>query len=92
MKHEKWSCPKCSHKEYDLDQMRVAGSFWTKIFNIQNIKYTTVSCTKAPIRNFLRTSQLQGLQMYLTSLPTNYFMYVCDFKPHIRGFFCFYTS
>ena len=24
MKHEKWSCPKCSHREYDLDEMRVA--------------------------------------------------------------------
>ena len=29
MKHEKWSCPKCSHREYDLDEMRVTGSFWT---------------------------------------------------------------
>ena len=45
MKHEKWSCPKCSHREYDLDEMRVAGSFWTKIFNIQNKKYSAVSCT-----------------------------------------------
>ena len=24
MKHEKWSCPKCSHIQYDLDEMRVA--------------------------------------------------------------------
>ena len=88
MKHEKWSCPKCSHKEYDLDEMRVAGSFWTKIFNIQNKKYTSVSCTKCSYTEFLRTSQLQGLQMYLTSLPPNYFLYVCDIKPHIRGVFC----
>ena len=46
MKHEKWSCPKWSHKEYDLAEMRVAGSFWTKIFDIQNKKYSAVSCTK----------------------------------------------
>ena len=46
IKHEKWSCPKCSHKEYDLGEMRVAGSFWTKIFDIQNKKYSAVSYTK----------------------------------------------
>ena len=46
IKHEKWSCPKWSHKEYDLAEMRVAGSFWTKIFDIQNKKYSAVSCTK----------------------------------------------
>jgi len=71
MKHEKWSCPKWSHKEYDLAEMRVAGSFWTKIFDIQNKKYSAVSCTKCSYTEFFRTSQLQSLQMYLTFLPTN---------------------
>ena len=54
MKHEKWSCPKCSHREYDLDEMRVAGSFWTKIFNIQNKKYSAVSCTKCSYTDFFK--------------------------------------
>ena len=31
MQHEKWQCPKCNHKEYDVGEMRVAGGFWTKI-------------------------------------------------------------
>ena len=52
MKHEKWSCPKCSHKEYDLGEVRVAGSFWAKIFDIQNKKYTSVSCTKCSYTDF----------------------------------------
>jgi len=70
MKHEKWSCPKCSHREYDLDEMRVAGSFWTKIFNIQNKSIVQCHAQSVPIRIFLRISQLQSLQMYLTFLPT----------------------
>lgn len=46
MQHKNWACPKCNHKEYQLDQIRVAGSFWAKIFNIQNKKYAAVSCLK----------------------------------------------
>ena len=61
MKHEKWSCPKCNHKEYDLDEMRVAGSFWTKIFNIQNKQYTSVSCTKCSYTEFFKDQPASGL-------------------------------
>ena len=46
MQHENRSCPKCDHKEYKVGEIRVAGSFWTKIFNVQNKKYASVSCSK----------------------------------------------
>ena len=39
MQHENLSCPKCNHKEYEVGEIRVTGSFWTKIFNVQNKKY-----------------------------------------------------
>jgi len=35
MQHEKWSCPNCNEKNYELGEIRVTGSFWSKIFNIQ---------------------------------------------------------
>ncbi len=38
MQHENWLCPKCNHKEYEVGEIRVTGSFWTKIFNVQNKK------------------------------------------------------
>ena len=43
MQHHNWSCPKCSNKDFEAGEMRVTGSFWTKIFNIQNKKYSSVS-------------------------------------------------
>ena len=43
MQHENWSCPKCDHKEYEVGENRVAGSFWSKIFNVQNKKYALVT-------------------------------------------------
>ena len=52
MKHENWSCQKCSHKEYEVGEIRVAGSFWTKIFNIQNKKYSSVTCSKCSYTEF----------------------------------------
>ena len=61
MQHKNWSCPKCDHKEYEVGEIRVAGSFWSKIFNVQNV----------PIQNFTRDSHLHDLQMYLISLPLN---------------------
>jgi hypothetical protein len=36
-------CIKCKG-EYEQGEMRAAGGFWTKIFNIQNKKFTTLSC------------------------------------------------
>ena len=52
MQHKNWSCPKCSNIEYEVSEMRVAGSFWTKIFNIQNKKYSSVSCSKCSYTEF----------------------------------------
>ena len=61
MKHEKWSCPKCSHREYDLSEMRVAGSFWTKIFNIQNKKYSAVTCIRCSYTEFFKDQSASKL-------------------------------
>ena len=54
MQHENWSCPKCNHKEYEIGEIRVAGGFWTKIFNVQSKKYASVSCLKCSYTEFYR--------------------------------------
>ena len=41
-----YSCVKCSGTDYETGQLRAAGGFWSKIFDIQSRKLTTVSCTK----------------------------------------------
>ena len=55
MKHEKWSCPKCAEKNYDLGEIRVTGSFWSKIFNIQNKRYSSVTCENCSYTEFYRS-------------------------------------
>ena len=46
MQHENWDCPKCDNKNYQIGEMRVAGSFWQKIFNVQREKFSSVTCSK----------------------------------------------
>ena len=54
MKHANWLCSKCGHREYEVGEIRVAGSFWTKIANVQNKKYTSVSCSKCSYTEFYK--------------------------------------
>ena len=61
MQHANWICPKCSEKEYEIGEMRVTGSFWTKIFNIQNKKYSSVSCSKCSYTEFYKGQPASGL-------------------------------
>ena len=46
MKYEKWSCPKCAEKNYDLGEIGVTVSFWLKIFNTQSKRYSSIVCEK----------------------------------------------
>lgn len=42
----KYKCPKCGSTICEIGEIRTTGSFLTKIFNIQNKRFTTVTCSK----------------------------------------------
>ena len=46
METSKYVCPKCANKNYETGEIRTTGSFFTKLFNIQNKKFTTLTCTR----------------------------------------------
>ncbi|MBT35228.1 MAG: GTP-binding protein, partial [Rickettsiales bacterium] len=54
MKYERWSCPKCGEKNYDVGEIRVTVSFWSKLFNVQNNRYRSVTCEKCCCTEFYR--------------------------------------
>jgi predicted nucleic-acid-binding Zn-ribbon protein len=39
-----FKCPKCQNSENEIGEIRAAGGIWSKIFDIQNKKFHTVSC------------------------------------------------
>ena len=41
-----YTCPKCSSMQCDVGELRGAGGFWSKIFDVQSQRFTTVSCTR----------------------------------------------
>ena len=41
-----WQCPRCSHDQYEVDEMRATGGALAKIFDVQNKKFSTVSCLR----------------------------------------------
>jgi Predicted nucleic-acid-binding protein containing a Zn-ribbon domain len=44
MNVKNWECPKCYHQDYDTDQLAATGGGMSRFFNIQNKKYTTITC------------------------------------------------
>ncbi len=51
----KYSCPKCGNRLYEIDEFRATGSFGTKLFNIQNKRFTTISCTRCFYTEIFKT-------------------------------------
>lgn len=39
-----FSCPKCGHTDYEVDQFRATGGILSKIFDVQRQRFTTVTC------------------------------------------------
>jgi predicted nucleic-acid-binding Zn-ribbon protein len=41
-----WKCPKCGNTEYETDRFRATGGGFAKVFDVQNKKFSTVSCAR----------------------------------------------
>ena len=39
--HSTWSCQKCTHTQFETDEISTTGSGLSRLFDIQNKKYTT---------------------------------------------------
>lgn len=51
-----WKCPKCSNTNYETDQFQATGGTFAKLFDIQNKKFTTVSCTRCKYTEIYKAS------------------------------------
>ena len=67
MQHKNWSCIKCGHNKYEVGEMRVAGSFWQKIFNVQRAKFSSVSCIRCTYTEFFKGATITDIFDFFTT-------------------------
>ncbi len=46
MDHPNWKCPRCENTFFETDRFAATGGGFAKIFDVQNKKFTTVTCTQ----------------------------------------------
>jgi predicted nucleic-acid-binding Zn-ribbon protein len=69
MNHQNWQCPKCGNNQFETDQFAATGGGFAKIFDVQNKKFTTVSCTQCKFTELYKapTSTLGNLFDFFTN-------------------------
>jgi uncharacterized protein len=69
MQHPGYSCPKCGNAEYEADVFRATGGRFAKVFDVQNKKFTTVTCTRCKYTEMYRaeTSALGNIFDFFTN-------------------------
>ena len=49
-----YRCPKCDHDVCDIGEMRAAGGFWSKIFDVQGSRFSAVTCSRCKYTEFFK--------------------------------------
>jgi len=54
MQTTKYNCPKCSNTQAEVDEIRTTGNGFSRFFDIQNRKFTVVTCTRCKYTEFYK--------------------------------------
>ncbi len=60
MTSKQYVCPKCGGTHYEADQFQATGGNFAKIFDIQNKKFLTVSCTQCGYTELYKEQSSDG--------------------------------
>jgi len=55
-----FQCSKCGEKKYEVDEIRTTGAGFTKYFNIQNRKFSAISCSSCGFTELYRGGRSGG--------------------------------
>ena len=59
----KWQCPKCGNDQFEQDQFQATGGNLAKIFDVQNKRFITVSCTPCGYTELYRANTDTGMNV-----------------------------
>ncbi len=63
MEKRQYVCCKCGCTEYDHDQFQATGGNFSKLFNVQNKKFITISCKKCGYTELYRSKTSTGMNI-----------------------------
>jgi predicted nucleic-acid-binding Zn-ribbon protein len=50
-----YTCPKCGHAACEVGEAHVAGGVWSKVFDVEGVKFSSVTCEKCSYTEFYKT-------------------------------------
>jgi hypothetical protein len=56
MNQFKYRCPKCGNTKAEIDEIRTTGNGFSRFFDIQNRKFTVVTCSHCKYSEFYKGS------------------------------------
>ena len=59
----KWQCPKCGNDQFEQDQFQATDGNLAKIFDVQNKRFITVSCTRCGYTELYRANTDTGMNV-----------------------------
>lgn len=54
MPQSKYHCPKCGNTKAEIDEIRTTGNGFSRFFDIQNKKFTVITCTRCQYSEFYK--------------------------------------
>ena len=54
MENKTWHCSKCQNMKFEEDVVTMTGKSWSRFMNIQNRKFTAITCTKCQLTEFYK--------------------------------------
>lgn len=57
---QQYECVKCGNHNFEQDQFQATGGEFSKIFNVQNKKYITISCTECGYTELYKSKTSKG--------------------------------
>lgn len=58
-----YECVKCGCQEFESDQFQAAGGNFAKMFDIQNKRFITVTCTKCGYTELYKSNTDAGMNI-----------------------------
>ena len=60
MDQQQYVCAKCGCRSYESDQFQATGGNFAKIFDVQNKRFITISCTRCGYTELFRAETSAG--------------------------------